>query len=511
MTDALRLSEPHHPLSRRTLLAAAVAAPGSAVLAGCTGGEAPGPATARSTDPPSPQEADIFDLTLRRTDRSRPFELLAPGFVAAKEGTAAPGGGDLTLHARGPEAPFATVEARLPGARGAVALGLATEEGDHVLVRWSAKTSRITLEVRAGGRTRVLRRRKVALARGAGLAFALCENQVTALVDSGEGWQPVLTERNKVASLVDLRRETTLARFRYAWGTTGVTATDVRAGLFGMTGLRDPHLVQDADGTPYERDGRQFLTWTCAGLGFFQQAHWTVWSFDPASPRDMRLEAQLFSRRDGLVLGDHAGQLVRHRGRWLVATSSWGDFAPGSIHVRHAETDADLLSGVHVIDTEPTPLPTDQGTWDPALLLEDGSWRVAFVESPSQDPFDFHPALARGPEASGGPAGGSWFEGLELVAAAKDLTQCEGPIFARVGSESWLLASDKVGQNYPVFDLDGQRRGRLDAPYPTNIPHPQLVPDPGGGWWMVTFDNAQYAERVMGYGGHGDVVLMHSV
>jgi hypothetical protein len=96
------------------------------------------------------------------------------------------------------------------------------------------------------------------------------------------------------------------------------------------------------------------------------------------------------------------------------------------------------------------------------------------------------------------------------VAAAKDLTQCEGPIFAKVGSATWLLASDKFGQNYPVFDLDGQRRGRLDAPYPTNIPHPQLVPDPAGGWWMVTFDNAQYAERVMGYGGHGDVVLMHS-
>jgi hypothetical protein len=399
----------------------------------------------------------------------------------------------------------------LTEANGSIALGLGTEDGDHVLVRWKAQTSRVTLEVRTGGRTRVLRRRKVAVGAGAGLAFALCENQVTALVDTGDGWRPLLTERDKVSKLVDLRREATLDQFRYAWGTTGVTASGVRAGLFGMTGVRDPHLVQHADGSPYERDGRQFLTWTCAGLGSFQQAHWTVWSFDPASHRDMRLESQLFSRRDGLVLGDHAGQVVRHQDRWLLATSSWGDFAPGKIHVRHAETSADLLSGVHVIDTEPAPLPTEQDTWDPSLLLRDGSWRVAFVESRSQKPFDFHPALARRPDGSGeeGP-GSAWWDGLERVAAADDLTECEGPIFVQVGSDTWLLASDKVGQHYPVFDLDGRRRGRLDAPYPTNIPHPQLVPDPEGGWWMITFDNAQYAPRVMGYGGHGDVVLMHS-
>jgi len=339
------LSRPQ-PLTRRTLLAAAAAAPGGALLAGCTGdGPRGSRSTTHSTDRPSTQEADIFDLTLHTTDRFRPFELLASGFVAAKVRSVAPGTGELTLHAKGPQAPFAAVEARLPAAQGSVALGLASDAGDHVLVRWSAQSSRVTLEVRAGGRTKVVRRRKLGLRGGARLAFALCENQVTALVDTGNGWQPVITERDKVSGLVDLRHQTTLSRYRYAWGTTGVTATSLRAGLFGMTGLRDPHLVQHADGSPYERDGRRFLTWTCAGLGFFQQAHWSAWSFDRASPRDMRLEAQLFSRRDGLVLGDHAGQLVRHQDRWLVATSSWGDFAPGNIHIRHAETDADLLSG----------------------------------------------------------------------------------------------------------------------------------------------------------------------
>ncbi len=381
-----------------------------------------------------------------------------------------------------------------------VAVGLATPDGDHLLVRWSPEKSRVTLEVTRDGRSRRLRRRTLDLEAGDGLAFALCEQQVTALVDTGEGWTPVFTERDKVASLLDLRQEDELARYRYA------RSSDVDrpvAGLFGMTGLRDPHLVQHADGTPYERDGRVYLSWTCAGLGFFQQAHWSVWSMDPARPEEMRLESQVFFRRDGLVVGDHAGHLVRDGDQWLVAVSSWGDFTPGTIHVRHTESTADLLTGVHVLDTQRTPLPTTFGSWDPALLRQDGGWHVAYVESPSQEPFDFHPALARTSDED-------WTSQLEAVAAADDLHQCEGPILATVHGSTWLLASDGDAHTYPIFDLEGRRVGRLDAPYPTNIPHPQLVPDPRGGWLMVTFDGTQHAEKVMGYGGHGDVVVMHS-
>jgi hypothetical protein len=479
-------------------------------VAACSEGtDGPGrgrPAGRPTRTPTTTEEAAIFDLSFRTTDRFRRFALVAPGFVAVEAGPGAHG--RLRRGDSGPLAPWAAVELRISldhdGPTAAVA-GLATETGDQVLVRWTRATGTVSLGVRVGGRTRVLRRRTVD-AGGAdeiGLAFALCENQVTALVDTGDGWEPVLTERTKVAALVDLRREDVLGDFHYAWGAEGGELASVRAGLFGMTGLRDPHLVQHADGSPYLHDGRYHLTWTCAGLGFFQQAHWTVWSLDPADPTDMRLEAQLFSRRDGLVLGDHAGQLVRDGDRWLLATSSWGDFEPGSIHVRHATSTDDLLHGVHVVDTEPTPLPTAHGSWDPALLRLDGAWQVAFVESPSQDPFDFHPALATGTARE-------WTDGLSSVAAATDLHQCEGPILATVEGRTWLLASDKDGQAYPVYDLTGRRAGRLDAPYPTNIPHPQLVPDPAGGWWLITFDGTQFAEPVMGYGGHGDVVVMHS-
>jgi len=268
-----------------------------------------------------------------------------------------------------------------------------------------------------------------------------------------------------------------------------------------MTGLRDPHLVQHTDGRPYVRDGSVYLTWTCAGLGFFQQAHLGVFTLDLADPTRMQQVAQLYSRRDGLLLGDHAGQLVRDGDHWLAFTSSWGDFDFEGVHVRHVATSDDLLSGVHLLETERTDLPTDVSSWDPGLVHVDDRWYLSFVESPSQDPFDFHPALAS-TEAD------DPLKGLRLVGAADDLHQCEGPIMASVGGRWWFLASDGDARHYPVFDLDMRRVGRLDAPYPTNIPHPQLLRLDDGRWLMVSFDGTQYAERTMGYGGHGDVVIM---
>jgi len=216
--------------------------------------------------------------------------------------------------------------------------------------------------------------------------------------------------------------------------------------------------------------------------------------------------AHLFFARDGLVLGDHAGQVVvdDEAGTYVVATSSWGDFAFDGVHVRHTTTTDDVLHGLHVLATEPLDLPTAVGSWDPAMTRIDGRWHVGFVESPSQDPFDFHPALAIGPD------GADHATGLEFVGADETVSGCEGPILAQVDGQWLLLASDGVGKEYRVYDLSVRQEGTLDAPYGTNIPHPQLVPRPGGGWLLLTFDGTPYDDRVLGYGTHGDVVVMAS-
>ncbi len=446
----------------------------------------------------------VFDLSFAERDRYRPFQVVASAFVAE----ARPRLGEvdrLTRVDRSPEAPFAAVEVEVERQAGTVVAGLSASDGDHVVATHGATDRTAAIEVRSAGRSRVVRRCRIDLREPFTFGFALCENQVTVLARPAGGvWRPLLTERRKVAARLDLRRPETLERYGYTWGARNGSATlgEVRAGLFGMSGLRDPHVVQHADGRPLVHDGKAYLTWTCAGLGSFRQAHWGVFTLDLADPSGLEQVAQLYTRRDGLLLGDHAGQLVRDGDRWLVATSSWGDFDGGSgVHVRHLGTRADLLSGVHVLDTEPVDLPTAYDAWDPGFTRVDGRWFVGFVASPSQRPFDFHPALASTTAQS------PW-AGLTPVGAADGLHQCEGPVIARVGEQWWLLASDGAARDYPVFDLSMQRVGRLDAPYPSNIPHPQLLRRDDGSWLMVTFDGTQHAARTMGYGGHGDVLVM---
>ena len=64
-------------------------------------------------------------------------------------------------------------------------------------------------------------------------------------------------------------------------------------------------------------------------------------------------------------------------------------------------------------------------------------------------------------------------------------------------------------RGYPVFDLDLREVGALDAPYPTNIPWPTLLPRRRRRL-LVGFNGAAYGGELVGYGTHGDVVLQRA-
>jgi hypothetical protein len=409
----------------------------------------------------------------------------------------------------GPSAPFATVMldvARVPEG-GRLAAGLVEDERNGVVVTYDGATRRVAVEVLRNGSSTIAAAVDASLAAPFRFAFSVNENYVTALADTGSGWQPLV--RARITDLLDLRPPATLARLQYGYGTLGggrASFDGVRAGYFGEAGVRDPHVVTHADGTPFIRNGKVYLTLTQAGLGFFQAAHWGVWTLDLADPTRLEQVANLFFLRHGVVLGDHAGQIVYDdaRGEFILAMSGWGDFDFQGVHVHYTRTRANVLSGVHVLPTTPMPLPTDVSSWDPAIARIGTRWHVAFVESPSQDPFLFHPAIA-----VSRPGGG--LDRLTLAGRDESVDQTEGTILQKIGGTWYLLASDGDARNYRVYDLRANLLGHLNAPYGTNIPHPMIFPVTERNrtrYMMVTFDGTQYAEPVLGYGTHGDFLVM---
>ena len=478
------------------------------------------------------------------------YDVLAPddraGTVERDRGRLTVGGAPqftLLRSRTGQEAPFASVVVSIAEFSGdadqdRVYAGLVRDRGTWVMAWYDRATGTAGLDVSLDGTVQTLGSADAGkLTAPCRIALGLTSSTVVAFVDGdddgdvdggGDGepaFRPVVQAR--LDDVVDLRRPAALAAYRNGFGArTGSGTTElaeVRAGYFGQLGLRDPHLVTHADGRPYLRDGKAYVTFTQAGLAFFETAHWGVWTVDLATYALTQV-ANLFFRREelGVVLGDHAGHIVRddRNGRWIVANSTWGDFTSEGVEVNYTtvSTDVDVLHGVHVLATERLPLPLDDleaageahvGQWDPHLVRIGTRWYVAFVNA--REFFNFFPALSRSPR-------GADFTELDLVGADTDKVETEGPVMQKSGERWFLMASngdsspEAVTGQYPVYDLRVEQIGTLDAPHPTNIPWPMVFPVPTGDgrarWVLLTFEGTQFHEELLGYGTHGDVVVM---
>lgn len=425
--------------------------------------------------------------------RLRPIDLVAPGAVQVEATT----GGTVPLPS---PAPYVAATAGLEGS-------LELHLGPHRLAA-SINDGSVSLTVPGAPTLRSRRfHRAVSPTR---LGLSLTGTHLTAWTREAGRW--VARARHDLRDTLDTRDEEALSGLR-----VGLPAGGGTAGGFGQLGLRDVRFVTDEDGTPL-RDGGLWLTATSAGPGFFDTAHTSVWRLDSASA-EITHTADLFFRRSDQpgVFGDHATHLVRTGGRWLVATSTWGDFerprtragrrTPSGLRVTLAESAADLLQGRHVLDTRELPLPTEGlasiATWDPHLVRREGGWLVGFVSA--RRFFDFHPAVAGGPS----------LDDLRLLGAATDRTATEGTTLLEVDGEVVVLASDGrdgprgTRARFPVFDLAMADRGALEAPYPTNLPWPSLAPL-DEGWLMATFNGRPAGGKLLGYGTHGDLVVMRS-
>lgn len=416
----------------------------------------------------------------------------------------------LVQHERrtGFHAPFVAVEAEVDPAASQTVLGL--RSGTTLLtVTHDVRRRRVHLDVHLPRRSRRIRsRRHGGLgAPAAGLALTLTGRWLTAWTRDAPDAPWTARGKVHVTDFVEVRDPAFLADLEALEPQGALTS---RSGTFGQVGVRDLHLVTYADGSPYVRSGRHHVTVTQAGPGFGDTAQTGVWSWD-AGTDDLRPEAVLWWRRDGLVQGDHAVHLVRDGEQWHVLASTWGDFDRTRVAITHTTTADDLLSGEHVLEGEELDLPRPPGrhvgVWDPHLVRIDGTWHLSWVAA--RKFFDFRPALGRAATPTG-----PW----ELVGVVEDRSATEGGVIVETDAGWRLLASDGpenprgLRQRYPAFDLELNEVGALDAAYGTNIPWPSVVRLHAvpSVWAMLTFDGTAYGGPLPGYGTHGDVLVLRS-
>ena len=531
------------------------------------------------------------DLTFSVKKQFRPFDLLAKNFVQLRDGFDTDTSGNYAVLAPAPEsnpgnasirrgalrvngdayfalfrsatsqkAPFATVIvdverfSDIAGTENTVLAGLVKDRSNYVTAFYNHATKKVGIDVCINGVVETVGTVDATLTAPLRFAFVANENEVTALVgDSASAigdFRPLIKRdvRFETSGALDLRDATLLETYKNGFGTRATSGAivlgGVAAGYFGEAGVRDPHVIQYADGTPYIKNNKLYFTLTNAGLGFFEKAHWAVWTMDLSDYTNIEQVGNIFWYNAGdttKVYGHHAGQIVRDEanGRWIVLVSSWGDFGPQGgdralqpgvvtppdqinnppVDILYDEVSSstdDLLSGVHILTGKRHPvndLPyKTEGKWDPGLTRIGDRWYLSYVIA--LDLFtDFQPALARS-------ASGTDHTALEFVGADWGKRATEGPVIQKLGGKWRVLASCgddeplELRDKYPIYTLEMAFDGYLNAPHPTNIPHPMVVPVPlstgNTRYIMITFNGTQYYEPLLGYGTHGDFVVMEA-
>ncbi|MFD7995685.1 hypothetical protein [Streptomyces mexicanus] len=513
----------NHPLSRRSAVA---------LFAGAAAAAGIGRPAAAADRSGAASRLAPADLHFEITHRFRPVHVIPPRLVQYSTSRAGErsaldrvrAGGTVRTDER-PIAPWASVVVDVAELRagGFVTAGLESADGDGVRVRYDADGGRVSVEALRSGAARTVSSAQVRLSAPFRLAFVVTANAVGAFsqgggYDAGIGrpWQPLLTDHGKVADLMDLHRPAQLEPLRYAFGGTGVTLSEAQAGPFGQFGLRDVSLVRNADGSPYVDDeGLLHFTATSSGVGYAHQAHTSVWRMDPADPARMEQVGSHFFAYEGLHMGNHGGQLVRDAERKrFIALACGGNLPTPGVTVRHGIGGDELLSGVRLIRATRLELPFRHAAWDPALRLIDGRWHYAYANVTA-----FQPSLRFRPVLAAAAPGGDYDEGIRIQHEDDYWpNNNEGCRLQLFGDRWYLLTSDAESRQYLVRDMDMRPHRPLDAPYPLGTPFPEVFPLTGRDgrqqWLMVTSDERSYEDGsghpLLGYGVHGDVIVMHA-
>ncbi len=327
---------------------------------------------------------------------------------------------------------------------------------------------------------------------------------------SGNSFVPVAVMQ--LGAGVNLQTQANLSTVEPMWwpfnpaGSGGnIIITNVQDGYCGQLNFCTPTRINYEDGTPLIKGNKQFFAESTTNVACNATTGVTadetkICSIDQTTFQ-IQAVGDLSFLRNGQIYGDGGASIIydRQSGLFRLTAPTWGTYNSGnlaSIYINYYTTDANLLSGVHLL-TNPTRLNLPMVN-NATNVCEDGIMQmvayggnttprpvIGYVENPGGS--TFYPTLAVGTDLT--------FSNVTLIARNTSLTNdyTEGSRFASLGNITYLLEGSLFG-NFVVLNVSNATLNCFVDAYDnanSTPPHPDMYSVENGNtttFFLLSFD-----------------------
>jgi hypothetical protein len=270
-----------------------------------------------------------------------------------------------------------------------VTCGIAKDANNMIVATYERIANSITMQLIIGGtQTFNAAVTPTAMTAPFSMGFSLIGNVACVYTNTGSGWTfrtsyDFTAKLNlKAAALTGWK-----ACFGYASNSnSSITLDNFTAGRFGGFGFRDFSVVTNENGTPYISSGLAYFTAAMNdGSGVGSQG---LLSLDLSSYAVTQIGVLMLSRA-GSIQNDGAMHVIRKSdGTFRICAATWGNPGGGAIDIWYGTSSAALLGGGSFVLASFTKLTlpgqaAGYAAYDPFLILDGSTWRLAFTLSES--------------------------------------------------------------------------------------------------------------------------------
>lgn len=382
-----------------------------------------------------------------------------------------------------------------------VGVGMAKDANNFIFASFDQRANLRRVQVKIAGSNVFYASAAYTFPASVKIALSLVMNSASVWIDSGSGWQCLVTHQIPTATVNMKTLDLTgwKAAFTVAASASVTWVFDnLKSGIFGGVGIRDMTLVTNASGEPISFSGKYRFTATSvcpAGTGYN-----SVWEYNPAD-YSIAIIGSILVNRGGARQNDLNAHIVQNNDlTYRVITASWGNGFGGVIQCFHKNNVGDIMSGeAYINNPDQLSLPLIPGTgsggaYDPYLIYNVDRWVLAYAVVDRTDFLgeNFYIASAY------------TFDFVTFTGIASDpsRTKVEGPKICKSNDEFFIYGGGRGIQ--PAYDLSMNYVG--DPGFSPDLyngsdtqPHVMIFPH-GSSYHCLTWNQVRFGTAAFTWG-----------